>query len=301
MRNPANHRYLLFLLAFLLFQPNWIFGQNEMILVEGGTFMMGRNDATDKIKGFEFENELPRHEVRLKSFYIGKYEVSVKEYKEFVAAKGKKMPPQPDEEWFNEHPDTKLYYPLSKTQWWGWRDEFPMHNITWFDAVEYCNWLSEKNGLKKVYTFVDKFDVKWDLSANGYRLPTEAEWEYAARGGKLSKGFKYSGSNNLDEVAWYDNTTKYKGPVKVGTKKPNELGIYDMSGNVWEWCNDYYTANYYANSPKENPQGPGANIYRVLRGGAWHYREDYARNANRDGPEAAYTNYNYGFRLARNQ
>jgi formylglycine-generating enzyme required for sulfatase activity len=272
-----------------------------MVLVEGGSFMMGRDDKNDKIKGAEFQNELPRHEVKLKSFNIGKYEVSVKEYKEFVKAKGKNMPPQPDSAWFAEHPDTKLFYPLSKTQWWGWKDEFPMHNITWFEAVEYCNWLSEKQGLKKVYTFVGKSEISWDLSANGYRLPTEAEWEYAARGGKLSKGFNFSGSNDVDEVAWYDNTTKYKGPVKLGTKKPNELGIYDMSGNVWEWCNDFFDANYYSKSPKENPQGAGANNYRVLRGGSWHYRGDYARIANRDGPNAGFTNYTYGFRLAKNQ
>jgi formylglycine-generating enzyme required for sulfatase activity len=175
-----------------------------------------------------------------------------------------------------------------------------MHNITWFDAVEYCNWLSEKEGFQKVYT-VNGNDVSWNLSANGYRLPTEAEWEYAARGGKLSKGYKFSGSNNIDEVAWYDGTTKFKGPAVVGTKKPNELGIFDMSGNVWEWCNDYFASNYYAHSPKENPTGPGPNIYRVLRGGSWHYRDEYARIADRDGPNAAFTNYNYGFRIAKNK
>lgn len=301
MRNQAYFRSLSIVFALVLCNLLSVSAQNEMILVEGGTFMMGRDDANDPIKGVEFQNELPRHEVKLNSFYIGKYEVSVKEFKEFITAKGKKMPPQPDSAWFAEHPDTKIYYPLSKTQWWGWRDDFPMHYVTWFDAVEYCNWLSEKQGLKKVYTIVGKNEVSWDLSANGYRLPTEAEWEYAARGGKLSKGYKYSGSNNLDEVAWYDNTTKYKGPAKIGTKKPNEIGIYDMSGNVWEWCNDYFAAGYYAKSPKENPPGPAANIHRVLRGGSWHYRDEYARVANRDGPIAGFTNYNYGFRIAKNQ
>jgi formylglycine-generating enzyme len=301
MTNKAFSKYLLSCLFLCLFYSFNLLAQPDMILVEGGSFMMGRNDATDKIKGAEFSNELPRHEVKLKSFFIGKYEVSVKEYKEYIKATGKKMPSQPDSAWFAEHPDTKLFYPLSKTQWWGWKDDFPMHNITWYDAIDFCNWLSEKEGLKKVYTYVGKYDVNWDLSANGYRLPTEAEWEYAARGGKLSKGYKYSGSNNVDEVAWYENTTKYKGPAKIGTKKPNELGIYDMSGNVWEWCNDYFNSNYYTKSPKENPPGPGANVQRVLRGGSWHYRADYARIANRDGPEAGFTNFNYGFRLAKNQ
>lgn len=301
MRNQAYSKFLSILIAINLVISIALTAQPNMVLVEGGSFMMGRNNASDKIKGAEFQNESPRHEVKLRSFYIGKYELTVKEYKEFVQSTGRQMPPQPDSSWFAEHPDTKIFYPLSKTQWWGWKDDLPMHNITWFDAVEYCNWLSEKEGLKKVYTFVSKNEVSWDLTANGYRLPTEAEWEYAARGGKLSKGYNFSGSNNIDEVAWYDNTTRFKGPAKIGTKTPNELGIFDMSGNVWEWCNDYFTSNYYSKSPKENPPGPGGNIYRVLRGGSWHYRADYARIANRDGPMAGFTNYNYGFRLTKNQ
>ena len=300
MRNPGSYKQLSLFILFFVFISALIKAQPEMVLVEGGSFMMGRDDAKDKVKGAEFKNELPRHEVKLSSFYIGKYEVSVKEYKEFVAAKGKQMPAPPDSAWFAEHPDTKMFYPLSKAQWWGWKDYFPMHNVNWFEAVEYCNWLSEKHGLNKVYT-INKSEVSWNLSANGYRLPTEAEWEYAARGGKLSKGYRYSGSNNIDEVAWYDGTTKFKGPAKIGTLKANELGIFDMSGNVWEWCNDYFTANYYSNSAKENPAGPQANAYRSLRGGSWHYRDDYARIADRDGPNAAFTNFNYGFRLAKNK
>ena len=300
MRNPGSFKKSSILILFIVFLSAMVNAQPEMVLVEGGSFMMGRDDAKDKIKGSEFNNELPRHEVKLNSFYLGKYEVTVKEYKDFITAKGKSMPEPPDSAWFAEHPDTKFFYPLNKTQWWGWKDFFPMHNVTWFDAVEYCNWLSEKHGLQKVYK-INKSEVTWDLSASGYRLPTEADWEYAARGGKLSKGYRYSGSNNIDEVAWYDGTTNFKGPVKVGTLKPNELGIFDMSGNVWEWCNDYFSSNYYANSPKENPTGPGANIYRSLRGGSWHYRNDYARIADRDGPNAAFTNYTYGFRIAKNK
>jgi len=301
MRNPGYLKRvsLLFILLFSL--SSLLNAQSGMILVEGGTFKMGRDVTKDKAKGIEFKNELPRHQVTLNSFYIGKYEVTVKEYKEFVRAKGKRMPSAPDSAWFAEHPDTKIFYPLSKTQWWGWKDNYPMHQVSWFDAIRFCNWKSKKEGLKNVYTFVTKSEVKWDLAANGYRLPTEAEWEYAARGGSKSKGYVFAGSNNIDEVAWYDGTTKLKGPSKVGTKKANELGIYDMSGNVWEWCNDYYSSSYYARSAKVDPPGPGANIYRVLRGGGWHYRADLARIADRDGPNAGFSNYNYGFRIARNK
>ncbi len=300
MKN-SNLSKKLGLALFAMLSYVFTFAQQDMILVEGGKFMMGRNSSVDKVSGVEFKSELPRHKVIVNSFYIGKYEVTVKEYKEFVNETGHPMPSPPDSAWFAEHPDTKMFYPLSKTQWWGWKDNYPIHNINWFDAVKYCNWKSKKEGLQEVYKFVSKSEVKWDLTANGYRLPTEAEWEYAARGGNKSKGYIYAGSNKPDEVAWYDVTSNLKGPAQVGTKKPNELGIYDMSGNVWEWCNDYYSASYYQRSPEKNPQGPEENIYRALRSGGWHYREELARIADRDGPEAGLSDFNYGFRLAKNK
>ncbi len=300
MRNN-NFKMRLSFLFFAILTIFYLSAQSEMVLVEGGSFMMGRNSLKDKVTGIEFKSELPKHKVHINSFYIGKYEVTVKEYKEFVKATGHRMPAQPDSAWFAEHPDTKIFYPLSKTQWWGWKDYFPMHNVNWYDAVKFCNWKSKKEGLKEVYKFISRNEVKWDLSANGYRLPTEAEWEYAARGGNKSKGFIYAGSDNIDEVAWYDESTNLKGPAKVGSKKPNELGLYDMSGNVWEWCNDYYSSSYYSNSPKENPTGPSPNIYRSLRSGGWHYRAELSRIADRDGPEAGMKNFNYGFRLAKNK
>ncbi len=300
MRNKSFHNRILYLFIGLFAFNLGLLAQPEMILVEGGTFKMGRDSKKEKINSIEFADELPQHEVSLNSFYIGKYEVTVGEYKEFCKATGKKMPNAPDSTWFAEHPDTKIYYPLSKTQWWGWKDYYPMQNISWYDAVEYCNWLSEKNGLQKCYV-INGETTTCDFSKNGYRLPTEAEWEYAARGGQKSKGYIYAGSDNPDEVAWYDETSKLKGPAKVGTKKPNELGIYDMSGNVWEWCWDFYNSRYYANSPKDNPKGPGPTIYRVSRGGSWHYRDQLARIADRDGPRPGFTSFNHGFRVVRNK
>ncbi len=296
---------LIFITIILLsYSMTILYGQlkPEMIFVEGDTFKMGR-DKKDIIKGKEFEDELPQHKVSLNSFYIGKYEVTVKQYKEYIKDNNKKdMPSPPDSAWFAEHQETKIYYPstLGTYKWWGWKDKHPMQKVSWYDAVKYCNWLSEKNGLQKCYT-IDGENTKCDFSKNGYRLPTEAEWEFAARGGNESKNYIYAGSDNIKDVAWYDITTSLARPYDVGTKAPNELGIYDMSGNVWEWCNDFYAANYYKYSPKENPKGAAPTIYRVLRGGSWHYRAALARIADRDGPKPGFTNFNYGFRIVRSK
>jgi formylglycine-generating enzyme required for sulfatase activity len=126
----------------------------------------------------------------------------------------------------------------------------PVTNVSWNDCQEF---------IKKLNSITSK----------KYRLPTEAEWEYAARGGKLSKSYKYSGSDNLDEVAWYSNTSENIHPV--AQKKPNELGLYDMSGNVWEWCQDYYGEYRYGGKVRKDPKGKDNGDQRVFRGGSWRH------------------------------
>ena len=121
-------------------------------------------------------------------------------------------------------------------------DDLPVENVSWNDIQDYLQRLNAKTG-------------------GNYRLPTEAELEYAARGGNKSHGYEYSGSNTLDNVAWYYDNSGSK-THSVGTKQPNELGIYDMSGNVWEWCNDWYGENYYSSSSQNNPQGPSSGSVR---------------------------------------
>jgi formylglycine-generating enzyme required for sulfatase activity len=278
----------------------------DMVLVEGGSFQMG-NPGTAAPKGDI--DERPVHSVAVKSFYISKYEVSVKEYKQFIDYTGvtdfitkreHKMPSAPDSAWYAEHPDTKKFYPLPTQPWWDWVDNFPMQHITWYDAVAYCNWLSEKSGLEKCYVENSDGGIDLDRTKNGYRLPTEAEWEFAARGGNKSNNTLYAGSANAADVCWYDDSSKLKGPQQIGTKKANELGIYDMSGNVWEWCSDYYLKDYYTKSPNTDPFNATSSPYRVLRGGSWHYQVDHATVTSRDGPEPHFTNFNYGMRLARN-
>ena len=154
-------------------------------------------------------------------------------------------------------------------------DNLPVENVNW-------NYVQE---------FIRKLNVQ---TGKNFRLPTEAEWEFAARGGISSSGYKYSGSNTADDVAWYsENSEKKTHPV--GTKSPNELGIYDMSGNVWEWCSDWFGS--YNNNAQTDPQGPSSGSYRVFRGGGWSDRAGGTRVSVRDdGTPGARADF--GFRLA---
>jgi formylglycine-generating enzyme len=168
-------------------------------------------------------------------------------------------------------------------------DNLPVETVSWFDAVDFCNKLSEMEGLTKCYSGSGN-NLSCNFKASGYRLPTEAEWEYAAKGGNQSKGYTYSGSNNVDEVAWYDKNSYDKGKNhpdygthQVATKKPNELGIHDMSGNVWEWCWDWYTEGKT----------------RVLRGGSWGFGNDHCEVAYRNDSIPDDRLGNFGFRVAR--
>ena len=154
-------------------------------------------------------------------------------------------------------------------------DNRPVENVSWHDAQEFCKKLSELTGKR-------------------YVLPTEAQWEYAARGGNQRKRYTYSGSNNIDEVAKYDSSG---GHSNVKSKKPNELGIYDMSGNVWEWCSDWYSSSSYSSSSQINPQGPNSGSYRVLRGGSWYGYASDCRVALRGFSNPSRTKSYFGFRV----
>jgi sulfatase modifying factor 1 len=218
----------------------------EVVVVQGGTFTMGSNIEKD---------ETP-HSVTLSSYSIGKYPVTVGQYKKYCTATGTAMPEAPS---------------------WGWNDKHPIVSVNYNDAVSYCNWLGEEYG-------------------GDWRLPTEAQWEFAARGGTKSQRFTYSGSNDLDEAGWYADNAGGKTQA-VGRKKANELGLFDMSGNVWEWCKDWYDKDYYTSSPITNPKGATSGSYRVLRGGSWSYSATTCRVAYRRLSDPAYRINYFGFRV----
>lgn len=216
----------------------------DMVLVKGGTFLMGCND--------DHNNEEPVHSVNLNDFYIGKYEVTQKQWRDVMR--------------------------INPSSFFGC-DDCPVEEVNWNDVQKFIIKLNQKNG-------------------KNYRLPTEAEWEFAARGGNKSRIYTYSGSNNLDDVAWHSSNSRMK-THPVGMKQPNELGIYDMSGNVWEWCGDWYGSDYYQTSPSNNPIGPANGSARVLRGGAWNEKETFQRVVFRISGSPSIVHFGFGFRLAR--
>ncbi len=166
----------------------------------------------------------------------------------------------------------------SNSSYFKYGDNYPVESMSW----------------NEIQTFLRKLN---QLTGKKYALPTEAQWEYAARGGNESRGYyKYSGSNNVSIVAWYDGNSG-NSTHPVGQKQPNELGLYDMSGNVWEWCSDWYGSDYYSNSPSADPAGPETGSGRVLRGGCWYNSARYCRVSVRDYYYPSYRYGYYGFRV----
>ncbi len=200
--------------------------------VEGGSFRMGGQD------GETISFEKPVHNVTLSDFYLGETEVTQALW---LAVMGTTVSQQRDKMMNYIIPIT---WPLV-----GEGDDYPIYIVSWDECQE----------------FISKLNL---LTGKNFRLPTEAEWEYAARGGKKGNGYKYAGSNILEDVAWYHDNSGNRIHI-VKKKAPNELGLYDMCGNVWEWCQDWWDSEYYSKSSSINPQGPSSGVLRVLRGGCY--------------------------------
>ena len=263
--------------------------QVNFVQIEYGTFIMSSRDVEEGIFGKEV-----RHKVTVNSFYMSKHEVTQKEYEEVIG-------------------DNPSFFKGSN---------LPVESVSWYDSIEYCNKLSIKDGLTPAYTIdKDKRDpnnmskeekygddvrwlITWNKNANGYRLPTEAEWEYACQAGTTTP---FSTGNNIttDQANYngnypYNNNAKgiYRGETTpVGTFEANPWGLYDMHDNVWEWCWDWY--GNYSNADQANPDGTTSGVWRVLRGGSWHYAEEFLRSAFRYAINPSNRDGDVGFRLVR--
>ena len=261
--------------------PIWKFTTSKvpegMVLVEKGSFIMGDSS------GLGFDRERPAHEVIIDyEFVIGKYEITFDEYDVFCR--------DTDRESAND-------------EGWG-RGRRPVINVTWYDAVAYCNWLSDLEGVPKAYDengkLLDKNGRVTDDPSKvlGYRLPTEAEWEYAAKGGASISLHRYSGGDEVGKVAWYYSNSFGK-TQEVGKKTCNELGLFDMSGNVWEWCSDSYHDDFYSRSSGNNPYNNDDSSFRVSRGGGFNDSANYLRVESRFYYNTLTAAKDLGFRICR--
>lgn len=283
--------------------------------MEGGTFMMGNPYETAD------HDEKTIHEVRVSSFLMGKYEISVGEFRDFIQDAGyittaerigngavfigRKVERPGDGTW------KKPYF----TQ----HESHPAVCVSWWDALEHCNWRSLREGLKPCYEISSDSTVSWDRAANGYRLATEAEWEYAARSGGTEIKFAWGNGlpiiggrkagNTRDEAAhrhwglknyWEGYDDGYVFTAPVDTFAPNPAGLYGLSGNVYEWCWDWYSEDYYQSSPADNPAGPDRGKMRACRdaGFGCSIANEVVTSRGKGDPYLAFSWG--GFRIARN-
>jgi len=275
---------------------------SDMVFVKGGAFQMGSTEG--------HSDETPVRRVTVSDFYMGRHEVTVEEFAEFlndmdVKVAGEKV-----------SLNGNLIYDLICSGCDQWEDRIqysggiftvvsgfekhPATLVTWYGAIAYCNWRSKEDRLSPVYS-INGADISADWNADGYRLPTEAEWEFAAR--SRGKDATWAGTSSEEQLVNYANGAGdqdgYANTAPVGSFRENDLGLFDMSGNVWEWCWDWYDSDYYRNRPSANPKGPDEGSNRVRRGGSWRDVPSNLRCANRSNRSPGYRGRNLGFRLSR--
>lgn len=288
-----------------------------MVAVPGGMFLMGRNGGDGE------PDELPPHTVLVSAFYMDVYEVTNQAYVTFLnAAYGQgQIQPVAGRVWrtggMEIYCDLSTYSVESHIHWDGavftltpGRENHPVVLVSWDGAVAFCNWRSTRDGRTPCYSISQG---TCDFAANGHRLPTEAEWEYAARGGPQApltiypwgdvldgSRANYAGSGDPFEVGpkpWTTPVGYYNGQQwPPGPDTVNGAGLYDVTGNVWEWCHDWYGSDYYIHSPANNPVGPPTGWVHVLRGGSWRHGVSYARCATRGASNPSMRDSSFGFR-----
>jgi formylglycine-generating enzyme required for sulfatase activity len=260
----------------------------ELAYIPAGTFTMGIPASEENSQ----DSERPQHQVTLSAFYMGKYEVTQAQYQTVIGTNPSNFTTNPAD---------------GETQ-----NKRPVERVSWYDTLVFCNKLSISEGLTPAYSIDGKtnpdewgtvptaIDATWDAVAiitesNGYRLPTEAQWEYACRAGTTTAF--HTGNTISDNTGWYSTNSGSK-THEVGKKTANAWNLYDMHGNVLEWCWDWYGA--YTDEPQTNPSGASSGSDRVLRGGDWLNSADNVRSAYRNFYDPGYRSINFGFRLARN-
>jgi len=305
---------------------------NEMAFIPGGQFLMGDSLGDSHDPDPNLSDELPVHLVGLDAFYIGKYEVTNGQYCDFLNAAYESSAIYISDNVVYGSDNDKRYCKTAATSsslidfsdgvfsvnMKDGRDmsEDPVIFVSWYGAAAYCNWRSEQDGYQVCY---DANDPNWpcDFSARGYRLPTEAQWEYAARGGQHDPYYRFPWGDSIDgsmanyadsgdpyETGTSPETTPagyYDGnQTPTGSDMSNGYGLYDIAGNAIEWCNDWYDENYYDNSPYDDPIGPDPETMRIIRGGTFSLGSDSCRVANRDRWFPNVPRADSGFRMCLN-
>jgi formylglycine-generating enzyme required for sulfatase activity len=231
----------------------------DMVLIPSGEFIMGSDDKEAK------EDEKPLHKVYLSTYYIDRYEVTNIQYRKFIIETGHPAP-HVDTKWSEPYSWDGLSYPEGK-------GNYPVVLVSWHDAQAFARWA-------------------------GKRLPTEAEWEKASRGGLTSQKYPFGNKFNFNHASFDKGYIRGKKIMPVGSYEPNNFGLYDMAGNVWEWCQDWYSKDYYKNSPYRNPTGPSEGFYSVFRGGSWINEKRFLRCSQRGKNVPDYKSYTVSFRCA---
>jgi formylglycine-generating enzyme required for sulfatase activity len=257
----------------------------EMVPIPAGTFIMGSPESEPNR-----DEDEQQHSVTLSGFSISKYQVTQAQYRAVMGAKADRT-----------------------TAEQGKGDNYPIHRVSWYDAIVFCNKLSIKEGFTPAYSINgETIPVRWGTiptsnndvwnavviveGSNGYRLPTEAQWEYACRAGTTT--VYNTGDTISDDTGWYNNNSESKAH-EVGLKPANEFGLYDMHGNVWEWCWDWHDSSYYSNSPANDPLGASSGTFRVGRGGSCCNSAEHLRSAYRENISPHIKNGFFGLRLVR--